>query len=179
MPVLCFNPTTDALFAPQEKSQLYEAEFSQPCLAAIQIILVDLLRSCRVGPAAVVRHSSGETGAGYAANVITAKDAMILAYHRGQITPPLKAAHRGGMAAVGMGREEVEPYLRTGVIVGCENSPSNVSLSGDSDVLERVMEDIRHKRPEVLCRPLQVECGYHSRKFLPLTSLLRQLFCLS
>lgn len=170
------DPATDALLAPEGKSRLYEAEISQPCLAAIQIILADVLRSWGVVPAAVVGHSSGETAAGYAAGVITAKDAMILAYHRGQITPPLKVAHRGGMAAVGMGREEIAPYLQEGVIVGCENSPSSVSLSGDIDVLEKVMEDIRQKRPGVLCRPLQVECGYHSRRFLLRSSRFPQVF---
>lgn len=148
--------------APAPESRLHEAEFSQPCLAAVQIALVDLFRAWGVAPHAVVGHSSGETAAAYAAGAITAEQAILLAFHRGQITPALKRAHAGGMAAVGLGRREVAPYLRPGVMVGCENSPQNVTLSGDADTLESVLQEIGRRRPEVLARPLRVECGYHS-----------------
>lgn len=147
---------------PPHESRLHEAEFSQPCLAAVQIALVDVFRSWGVTPHAVVGHSSGETAAAYAAGAITAEQAILLAFHRGRITPALKRAHAGGMAAVGLGRHEVAPYLRPGVIVGCENSPQNVTLSGDADALDLVLEEIRRRRPEVLARALHVECGYHS-----------------
>lgn len=155
-----------AIQAPKHESRLHEAEFSQPCLAAIQIALTDLLRSWKVSPVAVVGHSSGETGAAYACGAVTAEDAILLAYHRGQVTPLLKAAHSGGMAAIGLGRRDVERYLLPGVIVGCENSPSSVTLSGEADELQQIMEDIRADHPDVLIRALRVECAYHSRKFM-------------
>lgn len=141
---------------------MYEAEFSQPCLAAIQISLVDLLKSWGVEADAVVGHSSGETAAAYASGAITAEEAIIIAYHRGQITPQLKASHNGSMCAVGLGRSEVEPYLLPGVIVGCENSPSSVTLSGEASVLPKVMAAIQSSFPGAFVRALRVECGYHS-----------------
>ncbi|KDN70949.1 putative beta-ketoacyl synthase domain-containing protein [Colletotrichum sublineola] len=153
----------ELLVAPQAESRLSEAEFSQPCLIAIQVALVDMLRSWGVVPSAVVGHSSGETAAAYASGAITAEEAILIAYHRGQITRRIKAAHNGSMAAVGLGRNQVEQFLRPGVIVGCENSPSSVTLSGESDVLQEVLHNIRLKNPEVLARALQVECGYHSQ----------------
>ncbi|OHX00905.1 beta-ketoacyl synthase domain-containing protein [Colletotrichum incanum] len=151
------------LSAPKDESRLYEAEFSQPCLLAIQVALVDLLRSWGVVPSAVVGHSSGETAAAYASGAITATEAILIAYHRGQITRLIKSAHNGSMAAVGLGRKQVERFLRPGVIIGCENSPSSVTLSGESDVLQGVLHDIRLKSPGVLARSLHVECGYHSQ----------------
>ncbi|WDK17260.1 beta-ketoacyl synthase domain-containing protein [Colletotrichum graminicola] len=150
------------LVASEDESRLSEAEFSQPCLLAIQVALVDLLRSWGVVPSAVVGHSSGETAAAYASGAITAEEAILIAYHRGQITRLIKAVHNGSMAAVGLGRHQAEKFLRPGVIVGCENSPSNVTLSGESDVLQDVLHNIRLKNPEVLARALRVECGYHS-----------------
>ncbi|OLN97381.1 Lovastatin diketide synthase LovF 1 [Colletotrichum chlorophyti] len=153
---------TDLLLAPKDVSRLGEAEFSQPCLVAIQVALVDLLRSWGVSPTAVVGHSSGETAAAYASGAITAEEAILIAYHRGQITLLIKAAHKGSMAAVGLGRRQVERFLRPGVIIGCENSPSNVTLSGDIDVLEEILREIRSAFPDVLARSLRVECGYHS-----------------
>lgn len=132
---------------------------------AVQVALVCLLRLWGVVPTAVVGHSSGETAAAYASGAITAEEAIIIAYHRGQITRIIKAAHNGSMAAVGLGRKQIEQFLRPGVIIGCENSPSNVTLSGESDVLQGILYEIRSKHPEVLARSLHVECGYHSGMF--------------
>ena len=151
------------LSAPQEESRLNEAEFSQPCLIAIQVALVELLRSWGVVPTAVVGHSSGETAAAFAAGAITAEEAILIAYNRGQITRIIKAAHNGSMAAVGLSRKQVESFLRPGVIIGCENSPENMTLSGESDILRRILLEISSHYPEVLSRSLRVECGYHSR----------------
>lgn len=146
------------------ESRLSEAVFSQPVLAALQIAIVDLLYSWGVQPSAVVGHSSGETPAAYAAGALTAEDAFLLAYHRGQFTPSLRVAHSGGMAAVGLSRAEIEHggLLRPGVIVACENSPSSVTLSGEADVLDAVMADITARGPPgLLCRRLKVESAYH------------------
>jgi malonyl CoA-acyl carrier protein transacylase len=153
------------LSAPQEQNLLDQAEFSQPCLIAIQVALVELFRSWGVVPSAVVGHSSGETAAAFATGAITAEEAILIAYNRGQITRLIKAAHNGGMAAVGLGRKQVESFLRPGVIIGCENSPENVTLSGDSDVLRSILLEISFQQPEVVTRSLRVECGYHSRQY--------------
>ncbi|KAI8313273.1 Highly reducing polyketide synthase gloL [Colletotrichum sp. SAR11_59] len=153
----------DLLLAPKDQSRLAEAEFSQPCLVAIQVALVDLIRSWGVTPDAVVGHSSGETAAAYASGAITAEDAIRIAYHRGQITLLIKAAHKGSMAAVGFGPSQVQKFLRPGVMIGCENSPASVTLSGEADVLEDVVKDIMAEQSGVLARSLHVECGYHSQ----------------
>lgn len=48
------------------------------------------------------------------------------------------------MAAIGLGRVEVTLYLVLGVKIACENSVSSATLSGDADLLENVMADIKH-----------------------------------
>lgn len=118
-----------------------------------------------IKPAGVVGHSSGEIGAAYASGVLTAEEAILVAYYRGLATLGLGKIHRGGMAAIGLGRDQVTPYLRTGVIIGCENSQSSTTLTGDIDTLEQIMATIQEDRPEVLVRALHVECAYHSRKY--------------
>lgn len=88
---------------------------------------------------------------------------MIAAYYRGYVCAiPQK---RGGMAAVGMGKEDVARYLVSGVQIGCENSGSSVTISGDIDILENVMSVIKAQRPDVLVRRLQVEMAYHSSEY--------------
>jgi acyl transferase domain-containing protein len=161
----CTHSCLAAIMDSKETSRLHEAEISQPCLTALQIALVDLLHSWNIHPAAVVGHSSGETAAAYACGAISASDAILLAYHRGQITPILKSATRGGMAAVGLGRNDVESLLRDGVIIGCENSPASVTLSGEADALNETIGEIERRHPDVLVRGLRVECAYHSRSY--------------
>ena len=110
-------------------------------------------------------HSSGEIAAAYASGALTASEAILVAYYRGLATLGLGKIHRGGMAAIGLGRAQVASYLRTGVIVGCENSPNSTTLTGDADTLGEVMISIKDNHPDVLVRALQVECAYHSRKY--------------
>ena len=155
-------PEIDVLGNSDDKNLLLQAEFSQPLCTALQIALVDLLATWSITPSAVVGHSSGELAAAYAAGALSAKDAIVAAFYRGQVCKTAKKT--GGMAAVGLGKEDVSPYLASGVRVACENSDSSVTLSGDLDVLEKVMAKIKEARPDVLVRKLQVEMAYHSRK---------------
>ena len=110
-------------------------------------------------------HSSGEIAAAYASGALTASEAILAAYYRGLATLSLGKIHQGRMAAIGLGRAQVVSYLRTGVIIGCENSPNSTTLTGDSETLEQIMASIKNDQPDVLVRPLQVECAYHSRKY--------------
>ena len=150
------------LVKPEESSRLHMAEFSQPSCTAIQVALINLLHIWNVHPTAVVGHSSGEIAGAYAADSISLPDAIRIAYYRGQVSKLQLRA--GGMAAVGLGRDEVASYLVPGVIVACENSPSSVTLSGDVKPLERVLASLKSEKPDILARRLKVDMAYHSRK---------------
>jgi acyl transferase domain-containing protein len=154
----------DEIRASKKKSRLSEAELSQPCCTAIQIALVDILEHYEIHPDAVIGHSSGEIGAAYASHAISGADAIQIAFYRGLVMCSLNPAERpGGMAAVGLGAEELTPYLRPGVRVGCENSPNSTTLTGDKVSLEETMKAIKEANPDVFVRALQVDRAYHSR----------------
>lgn len=133
----------------------------------MQVGLVNLLSLWDILPTSVIGHSSGEIAAAYAAGAITAEAALIIAYFRGQVSKSLMhgTEQSGGMAAVGISPEKARSYLVSGVVVACENSPQSVTLSGDSDKLDEVLERIRTDEPETFCRRLRVEVAYHSRMF--------------
>ncbi|KAI9657994.1 MAG: Type I Iterative PKS [Bathelium mastoideum] len=150
----------DELMKTQTESRLSMAEFSQPCCTALQIALVDVFREWGLKPTAVVGHSSGEIAAAYSCEALTADEAIKIAYYRGQVMK--EVAREGGMAAIGLGRAAVTPFLRPGVVIGCENSPSSVTLSGDLEVVEEVMKSIKQEFPETLVRALKVDRAYHS-----------------
>jgi acyl transferase domain-containing protein len=79
------------------------------------------------------------------------------------------------MAAVGLSRSQVKTHLKEGVIIGCENSPSSVTLSGDSATLQEVMTSLREQYPEALVRKLRVDCAYHSHHMKPVSSAYADL----
>jgi acyl transferase domain-containing protein len=154
----------DEILQPKQQSRLSDAEFSQPCCTAIQIALVDIFSKWNVKPAVVVGHSSGEIAAAYACGSITATEAILIAYYRGQVVRGVGKTRHGGMAAIGLGRERVRKYLLSGVVIGCENSPESVTLSGDAGTLGDIIGQIQNEHPDVLVRLLRVDCAYHSRK---------------
>ncbi|RYP59770.1 hypothetical protein DL771_010748 [Monosporascus sp. 5C6A] len=136
----------DVLLEPAENSKIGEAEFAQPLCTAIQVALVQLLEYWSIRPSVTIGHSSGEIAAAYAAGLISAKEAITVAYYRGKVTRDIKTG--GAMMAVGLGVEAVEPFIapHSGkVVVACHNSPSSVTLSGDSDALELVKAKLEAK----------------------------------
>jgi acyl transferase domain-containing protein/SAM-dependent methyltransferase len=146
-----------------KSSRMGLAELSQPLCTALQVALVDTLAAVGVRPTAVVGHSSGEIAAAYAAGALTAKESIIIAWHRGQVAK--KQQRAGSMAAIGMGWDDVKPYLVDTVTVACENSPRSVTISGDTDKVQAVVAKIKESPPngqEVLARLLKVDKAYHS-----------------
>ena len=142
-----------------------QAEFSQPICTAIQIGLVNVFKRYGVRPDAVVGHSSGEIAAAYTSGALSLTAALVVAYYRGYVMKKT-ATVAGAMAAIGLGMNETANLLQDGVLVACENDPSNTTISGDSYRLERILKDIRIEMPDVFCRELKVDKAYHSRKWL-------------
>ncbi|KAJ5952428.1 uncharacterized protein N7479_010841 [Penicillium vulpinum] len=147
-------------------SEIDSPHLSQPACTALQIALVDLLKSWGIRPASVVGHSSGEISAAYAAGMYDLEGAMALAYWRGKMTSLLKSSFpflKGTMIAIGTSRETVQLILKTlsgYATVACVNSPSSVTVSGDVSAineLEKVLEDNK-----LFNRRLKIDVAYHS-----------------
>ncbi|KAI1120739.1 ketoacyl-synt-domain-containing protein [Nemania abortiva] len=151
----------------EKTSNVGAAHISQPACTAIQLALVDLMRSWGIRPTAVAGHSSGEIGAAYAAGVLTFETCMAVAYHRGRLVPVLKERYpslRGAMMAVGGTKEEFEPIIseiQDGEIrIACYNSPTSLTISGDEagiDELKKIAEE-----KQLFNRKLFVDTAYHS-----------------
>ncbi|KZL83622.1 beta-ketoacyl synthase domain-containing protein [Colletotrichum incanum] len=150
-------------------SRIQDPRISQPSTTAVQVALVDLLRSCNITPSSVVGHSSGEIAAAYASTAITRESAWALAYYRGKSASRLATVApylKGAMCAARMTSSEASQYLENcdghgDLQVACINSPNSVTISGDrSDVL-RVRDEL--KSCQILCKVLDVDVAYHSR----------------
>ncbi|KAF2015178.1 hypothetical protein BU24DRAFT_372104 [Aaosphaeria arxii CBS 175.79] len=155
----------------EHTSQVNAAHISQPSCTAVQLALVDLLQSWGIFPLAVAGHSSGEIGAAYSAGIIGFEDAMTVAYHRGRLIPVLKERFpelHGSMIAVGAGKDDIVPFLDQipssmgEARIACINSPSSVTVSGDTDALAKLQSLIEEAHPGMFVRKLQVDTAYHS-----------------
>ncbi|KGO74480.1 Acyl transferase/acyl hydrolase/lysophospholipase [Penicillium italicum] len=150
---------------PQD-SDLNHPSLSQTVCTALQIGLVDLLKSWNIHPGSVTGHSSGEIAAAYATGALSMKDAMSVAYYRGTVASQLlnSQPNSGAMMAVGMSAEEVQPYLDRfrprQLVVACVNSPSSVTISGDKLAIDALAQTL--KEQQVFSRRLEVGVAYHS-----------------
>ncbi|KAK3682255.1 polyketide synthase [Podospora appendiculata] len=157
----------DELSKDAKTSKVSEAHISQPSCTAIQLALVDLLRTWGIRPTAVAGHSSGEIAAAYAAGIIDFESAVAIAYHRGRLIPILKQQHpdlQGRMMAVGGTKEEFLPILESlkekEARIACYNSPSSLTISGDEPALAELEKICEEK--QLFNRRLVVDVAYHS-----------------
>nr|A0A0C6E0I7.1 RecName: Full=Highly reducing polyketide synthase bet1; Short=HS-PKS bet1; AltName: Full=Betaenone biosynthesis cluster protein 1 [Neocamarosporium betae]BAQ25466.1 polyketide synthase [Neocamarosporium betae] len=163
----------DEMLADGPLSHVGEAAISQPLCTAVQIILVDLLKSAKVKFDTVVGHSSGEIGAAYAAGYLSARDALLIAYFRGlhckHATSP-NGDIKGAMLAAGTSMEdaieicEAEEFLGR-VTVAASNSSSSVTFSGDEDAIDEIAAVLQDENK--FNRRLKVDTAYHSSHMLP------------
>ncbi|CAG8974765.1 hypothetical protein HYALB_00000377 [Hymenoscyphus albidus] len=162
------------ILADSSKTRTGEAAISQPLCTAIQIMLVDLLRLANVNLDIVVGHSSGEIAAAYAAGVLSARDAIRVAYYRGlhlkSAASPNGASIKGVMLAVGTSMEDMnelcadETFTGRIGIAAC-NSSSSVTISGDEDAIAELQEILEDEKK--FNRLLKVDKAYHSNHMLP------------
>ncbi|KAI0141789.1 putative hybrid NRPS/PKS enzyme [Xylariaceae sp. FL1272] len=163
---------TKELLAGKETSRLSEAAFSQPLCTAIQVALVDLLRTAGINFTTVVGHSSGEIAAAYAADFLSGEDAIRVAYYRGLYTSLADggSGQKGAMMAVGTSWEDAHDLinLRTfkgRLAVAAHNSPASVTMSGDADAIVHAKKIFDEEKK--FARLLQVDQAYHSHHMLP------------
>jgi hybrid polyketide synthase/nonribosomal peptide synthetase ACE1 len=153
-------------------SRVAQAELSQPLCTAIQIVLVDILRSAGITFEAVVGHSSGEIAAAYAADFISAHDAIRIAYYRGLHAQLAGGPNgqKGAMLAVGTSLEDAQelielPTFKGHLKIAAHNSDASVTLSGNADAIMQAKEIFDEEKK--FARVLKVDTAYHSHHMLP------------
>ncbi len=151
----------------EASSRISDTNISQPSIFAIQIALYEMWKELGITPAAVVGHSIGEVAAAYVSGALTLEQAVLLIYHRSRIQ--FKATDKGRMLAVGLPYEEAKKLIKGKehkVSVGAVNGPSMVALSGDTDVIEEIAEELNKK--DIFHKLLVVNVPFHSHHMEPL-----------
>lgn len=166
---------SDELNRDEKESRVDQVQFSIPLTCALQIALVELLADWGVRASAVTGHSTGEVGAAFAAGAVSIEEAMAITFFRGLVNSDHLTTQTvsGSMMAVGLGLEEVKSYLDElsntaagKVTIACFNSPSSVTLSGDTTAIETLEQAFIPKG--VFARKLKVQAAFHSHHMAPL-----------
>ncbi|KAI1452126.1 reducing type I polyketide synthase [Annulohypoxylon moriforme] len=148
----------------RDPSVLREPEFSQPLVTALQLAYLEVLSNWGIVPVAVAGHSSGEIAAAVAAGHLDAKEAIKIAFFRGQAAKQLPPKQPLGMLAVGISAKRLEGYIDASegcIQIACFNSPRSLTLSGTVQALEQLREKLQDDK--YFARMLQVDFAYHSK----------------
>ncbi|MFE6740451.1 type I polyketide synthase [Streptomyces tubercidicus] len=147
----------------------------QPVLWAVMVSLAELWCAHGVEPAAVVGHSQGEIAAACVAGALSLVDGARVVALRSKAIRALSG--RGGMVSVVLPRPDVEeliaPWSGGRVSVAAVNGPSSVVVSGDDDVLDRLVEECRER--EVRARRIDVDYASHSAHVESIEETLREV----
>ncbi|KAF4499910.1 polyketide synthase [Fusarium agapanthi] len=156
--------TLEETILDSDTNVITQVERSQPVCTAVQISIVELFRRWDIQCNAVVGHSSGEIAAAYCAGLLSASQAIMVAYFRGYAAGRITA--RGTMMAVGLSDAAAallieNKGLTDQICVACVNAPDSVTLSGSDEgiqVLKQALESDNR-----FCRLLQTGGrAYHS-----------------
>ncbi|KAI4604125.1 Type I Iterative PKS [Pestalotiopsis sp. 9143b] len=158
-------------------SRINEVTRSQPICTAVQIGLVDLLKSWGVQPTSVVGHSSGEIAAAYAAGLLSSSQCILTAYYRGYAVGELRA--KGRMMAAGLGAQAAKALIeekgfQEQVRVACVNAPESVTLSGSESAIDAL--EAHFKGEQKFARKLETGGrAYHSHMMEEIGPLYEEL----
>lgn len=147
-------------------SRMAETAVAQPANFAIQVALAEQLGQFGVHPDAVIGHSAGEVAAHYLAGALSFEQAIRVIYHRSRLQQ--RTTGLGRMLAVGLGAEALphsidhvtSAEIGRRVSIAAINSPSAVTLAGDSDVLHGIARQLDELN--VFNRFLDVQVPYHT-----------------
>lgn len=130
-------------------------------IAAVQIGLVDVLRTVGIEPDRIIGHSVGELACAYADGSFTAQQTILAAYYRGLASLETDF-QRGAMAAVALGYQEMKALCPPDVEVACHNSADSCTVSGPADVVRALVTELGSRG--VLAKELNYSnIAYHSR----------------
>jgi acyl transferase domain-containing protein len=158
----------DVIFARDGDDTLVNrTDYTQPALFAVEYALTELVKSWGITPHALIGHSLGEIAACCAADVFGLEDAMRLVIARGALMHRVPSG--GAMAAIWAGQSVVRPLIDSiapDITVAAMNGPLNTVVSGDRDVLKRLLAEL--DRQEIKYRELHISNGFHSPRTEPI-----------
>jgi [acyl-carrier-protein] S-malonyltransferase len=147
------------------KLELSQTFYTQPCLYVVSTILTDLMKNEGFHPSIVAGHSLGEYAALYAAEVIDFETGLQLVKRRAEL---MATAPQGVMVALvgfnrdssGTLRDRIQQQVdqTSDVVIANDNHNNQVVISGTATGVNTVLANIKVRRTV----PLDVSGAFHS-----------------
>jgi acyl transferase domain-containing protein len=138
-------------------------------LVFIQIALTDLLKSVGIKYDYVIGHSIGEIAMGYASGHYDRETAVGIAV--GRAAAMTQAEGNGGMVALGVGVQKAKLMIKkvlaragveTGLWIAGINSPKAVTIAGQIELIDLMVEVAADPSDKVFAAKLRVTCAFHT-----------------
>jgi acyl transferase domain-containing protein/2-polyprenyl-3-methyl-5-hydroxy-6-metoxy-1,4-benzoquinol methylase/aryl carrier-like protein len=143
--------------------QLSQTHFTQAALFAMEYALAKWWEACGIKPEAMIGHSIGEYVAACLAGVFSLEEALDLVSIRGRL---MQQVAPGGMMAVSLSMEELQPWLDDNLAVAAVNGPASCVVSGPSEVVAELEKKMAARK--VAVRRLHTSHAFHSAMMEPI-----------
>ena len=143
---------------PAGEGPLAATAIAQPALFAVEVALVQLVRSWGIEPQAMVGYSLGEYVAATVGGMMSLEDAALLVTRRARRIEQLEA---GAMLAVPLAEEAVLPRLGEALSLAATNGPEQSVVAGPPDAVAAFAEELAAEG--VVSRRLETTHAFHSR----------------
>lgn len=150
------------LFTEELENDIERAEVSQPLLFAIQVAVVESLRSRGISAEGACGHSVGEVAAAWYCGALSLEQAVKVIHARSSEQEVVR--HLGSMAALLLPVDKAQEAIAESGLPRLElaaiNSPRSVTISGDTDSLDAFAKFARKKKWAM--RRLNLAYPFHS-----------------
>jgi acyl transferase domain-containing protein len=148
-------------------SSINETYIAQPAIFGLQVALVELWKSWGIVPERVIGHSVGEVAAAYCAGIYSLEDAVTVVVHRSRLQHT--TGGNGGMLAAGVSAATARKMIgdrAEQVAIAAINSPTLVTLSGDTAPLQEVADHLEEQAK--FFRWLPIDYAFHTHQMDPI-----------
>jgi naphtho-gamma-pyrone polyketide synthase len=136
-------------------------------LVCLQMGLVQLWASWGVSPSLVVGHSLGEYAALFAAEVLSASEAIHLVGMRATLLQRKCTPHTHAMVAIKGQVDSIQPFLQgSGCEIACRNQPTGTVVAGSKNDVDKLVARLRAENYE--CILLEIPFAFHSAQVDPI-----------
>lgn len=146
-------------------------------IIAIEIALINILKSLGLEPDFIIGHSVGELGCAYADGCFTAEETILAAFSRGEASAETKVI-AGAMAAIGINHKELEKILPQEIDIACHNSIDSTTISGPEKAVAAFVDEMKKKNifaKEVACSAIPLHSRYIKEMGVNLLSKLNEI----
>ncbi|KAF2904462.1 hypothetical protein ILUMI_01702 [Ignelater luminosus] len=138
---------------------------------AIQIALVDILKTLELAPDHIIGYSIGELVAAYVDNALTLEQTVLCAFY---IAQSLRGINKDNVVSyeVELTKEEIQSILPNDVEIISHNSNKNHTIAGPTQKVEQLVNDLKKK--DVTVKKNLNHYGLHSKHLEKIRSKLSQ-----